>query len=207
MYDLYYSPGACSMAVHIAMEELGLEYKAHKVSLKDGEHKTEAYKKINPRQQVAALMTSDGVLSENAGIIIYLNDKHDGDLIPRDGYQRGLALQWLMFANSTLHGAYGKAKFIQSNTDDQALIKKACDDIQAKWDEIERHLNETGNAYLAGKEFSAADIYTAVVANWDFVAHAPGFGEKTKALLKNVSSRPAYQKIIADEDIEYKAAA
>jgi len=60
MYDLYYSPGVCSMSVHVALNELGVEFTPHKVDLMKGEHKEPEYLKINPRGQVGALNTPDG---------------------------------------------------------------------------------------------------------------------------------------------------
>ena len=49
MYTLYYAPGACSMAVHIVLEELGVDYKTHKLDMGKGEHKAPEYLKINPK--------------------------------------------------------------------------------------------------------------------------------------------------------------
>ena len=56
MLTLYYTPGACSMAAHIVLEESGEEYEAKKVDLAGGEQRTEAYLKINPLGRVPALL-------------------------------------------------------------------------------------------------------------------------------------------------------
>jgi glutathione S-transferase len=56
MLTLYYTPGACSMAAHIVLEESGEEYEAKKVDLASGEQRTEAYLKINPLGRVLALL-------------------------------------------------------------------------------------------------------------------------------------------------------
>ena len=55
MLTLYYTPGACSMAAHIVLEESGEEYEAKKVDLTGGEQRTEAYLKINPLGRVPAI--------------------------------------------------------------------------------------------------------------------------------------------------------
>lgn len=204
---LYYSPGACSMAVHVVLAELGLEHDHHEVNIKAGDNRKPEFLKVNPRGQVGALETDEGVITENAAIIIYLNDKNKGKLIPQDGFERAKALQWLMYANSTLHGAYSKVMFLKKNGGSDELIQKAADAVQAQWDEVERHLTEAGTTYLAGNEITAGDIYTTVVANWDFLPQMPNFGPKTRELLKNVSQRPAYQQVAAKENVEYKAAA
>jgi glutathione S-transferase len=57
MLTLYYTPGACSMAAHIVLEESGEEYEAKKVDLAGGEQRTEAYLKINPLGRVPALLS------------------------------------------------------------------------------------------------------------------------------------------------------
>ena len=207
MYTLYYSPGACSMSVHVALRELSAEFEAVEVNLSKGEHKQPEYLKINPRGQVGALQTPDGLMSENAAMIIYLNDTHQGNLLPASGFARAQALQWLMYANSTLHPAYSKAMFAVRNDASEALIKTACDAIQAQWDLVEEELGKSSGAFLCGDTFTAGDIYVAVIANWSFIPHLPSFGPKTIEYLKRVTSRPAYQAAIAAEQIEYKAAA
>src|SRR5215211_3512278 len=63
--DLYYSPGACSLGIHVLMEEIGKPYGLKKVSLKDGEQHKPEFQKINPKAKVPTLMRDDGsVLTE-----------------------------------------------------------------------------------------------------------------------------------------------
>lgn len=207
MYTLYYSPGACSMSVHVALEELGVDFKTYKVDLSKGEHKEPAYLAINPRGQVGALETSDGLMAENAAMIIYLNDKHGHKVIPAEGFERAKALQWLLFANSTLHPAYGKVGFARSTELGEDAIAKARAGVQAEWDGVEEYLEREGTEFLAGDKVTAGDIYAAVCANWSPLEHMPKFGPRTQNLLNKVIDRPAYQRAIATEEIEYKAAA
>lgn len=205
MYTLYYSPGACSMTIHVALEMLGATFSLQKIDFSKGENKSEAFLKINPRGQVGALQTPEGAMSENAAMMIYLNDKHHGSLLGGEGFERAIAMQWLMFANSNLHGAYSKAMFVQRVNADASVIKAACDSIQAQWDEVERHLNSRAGTFMCGDSMTAGDIYIAVVANWSFIAHLPSFGTKTKALLAAVTAHPAYQKALQAEGVTYKA--
>lgn len=205
---LYYASGVCSMAVHVLLEELGVEFDTQRIDLASGEHKQPEFLKINPRGEVGAMEIEGENCSENAAMMIYLNDKHDGTMIPKSGMPRMKAMQWLMFANASLHGAYSKYLFVNRNdADNAALLDIAQANIQKQWDEIERHLNAEGTDFLAGNGVTAADIYTTVVANWGFIKEMPKFGPKTTALLKAVSSRPTYQKVLAAEEVEYKAAA
>jgi len=195
MYTLYCAAGVCSMAVHVVMKELGVE------------HKQEAYLKINPRGQVASLKTPEGVITQNVAMIDYLNAKHDGDVLGAEGLERARAMEWLLFANADLHGAYSKALFAIRGGADDAFVKNACDNVQAQWDQIEQHLAGAGTQYLAGDRVTAGDIYTAVVANWQFIPYLPTFGPKTQVLIDAVSSGDSFQRALEAENVSYKAAA
>ena len=207
MYKLYYAAGVCSMAVHVVLEELGVEFETQALDLSKAEHKSPEFLQINPRGQVAALETPDGVITENAAIIDYLNTKHNGVLLNKDGYERAMAMQWLLFVNTGIHGAYSKVLLVARNGGSEELIKVACDNVQAQWDELEAHLGRADTQYLAGDNITAGDIYAAVFANWQFIPHLPTFGARTQALLAKVSQRDSFQKVLGNECVEYKVAA
>jgi len=76
MLTLYFSPGACSMAAHIVLEEGGEKYQSQQVRLADGEQRSEAYLKINPQGRVPALVLDDGeAIAENTAILPYLGKR------------------------------------------------------------------------------------------------------------------------------------
>ncbi len=206
-YELYCLSGSCSMAVHIIMNEMGLDPKVHMLERGEKGHKSPEYLKINPRGNVPFLVEDGQGMGEGAAIIAYLCDKHDSPLLPKNGFERAKALQWLMFANSTLHPAYGRTFWINSNLPEEqreAALKAARSQIQALWDYVEGQLEKTG-PYVCGKEITAADILLSVIGNWNPQNYK--FGPKTKALFASVSARPAAQKALAEEQVEYKAAA
>jgi len=73
MLTLYYSPGACSMAAHIALEEAGAQYALKLVSIPKGEQLADEYlQNVNPRGKVPSLRTQDGILTENVAILTYI---------------------------------------------------------------------------------------------------------------------------------------
>lgn len=208
-YELYTKAGACSMGVHAVMNELGLDAKIHIMEPGAGPSgmKSPAYLKINPRGNVPCLIEDGKAMLEGGAIITYLCDK-EGKLIPKSGWERAQALQWLMFCNATLHPSYGRTFWVGSNVPEAAkeeTMKAATSQVQALWDYVESQLEQNGGPYLCGKDVTAADFLMATIANWNSTAFK--FGPKTKALLKNVSSRPSYQKALASENVEYKAAA
>jgi glutathione S-transferase len=72
---LFYSPGACSLVAHIALEEAGAQFEPVRVTLAQGEHLTPDYLAINPHARVPALATDDGVITENIAILNYIADR------------------------------------------------------------------------------------------------------------------------------------
>ncbi len=106
---LYYSPGACSLAAHIILNEINVDFDLERVNLKT--HKTEKgadYYEINPKGYVPALEINPGLmLTENVAILPFLA-QHDPkqDLIPPSGMGRAKVLEWLGYLNSELHDAY-----------------------------------------------------------------------------------------------------
>lgn len=208
-YELYTKAGSCSMAVHAIMNELGLSPEIHIMEAGAGANglKSPEYLKINARGNVPCIVEDGKAMIEGGAIITYLCDTH-GALLPKSGFARAQALQWLMFCNATLHPAYGRTFWIGGNVEASAqdgAMKNARTQIQQLWDYVEGELAKSGNAYLCGAEPTAADFLLTTIANWNPAAY--NFGAKTKALLKNVSSRPSYQKALAAEHVEYKAAA
>ena len=205
MYTLYYMPGACSMAVHVLLNELGQDVKLVNAT---GEGRAELLK-VNPRGMVPTLVDDGVVIREGGAILSYLLDKHNSPMLPKSGKERAAALEWLMFGNATLHPAYGRAfgamKGFSGEVKDKVLVA-AVENINKLWTDVEARLSES--PYLAGKELGAADILLTVIANWSgHISSDIVIGPKTKALLKQVISRPAYQKALKDEQVEYKAAA
>ena len=95
MLTLYYTPGACSMAAHIALEESSEEYEAKKVELAGDEQRTEAYLKINPLGRVPALFLENGEpLAENTAILPFLGKRFDlwpEDTLAKRRHYRSLA--------------------------------------------------------------------------------------------------------------------
>ena len=76
MLTLYYSPGACSMAAHIVLQESGEEYQSQRVNFTAAEQRSETYLKINPQGRVPALILDDGEpLAENTAILPYLGKR------------------------------------------------------------------------------------------------------------------------------------
>ncbi len=207
MYKLYYSPGACSMAIHIALHECGQPVTLEKIDMMAGQNRTPEFLKLNPRGQIPVLVDGDQVLREGAAILIHLLEKHDSPLLPKSGMERDAALEWLMFANATMHPAYGRGFFLKRNgVTEGPLVDATIAAINSLWEEVDQRLAK--QPYVCGAKVTIADILLTVIANWSGNMPKPViFGENTKRLLKEISSRPAYQQVLSEEQVEYKAAA
>lgn len=205
---LYYATGACSFAVHVMLLECGSTFEAQKINLQKGEGKTPEFLKINSRGQIPVLVDGELTIREGAAILNYLAEKYNSPLLPKSGTERVSAMEWMMFSNATLHPAYGRVFFLGRQDVDAGakakLIETCCSAVQALWDDVESQLAKT--RYIAGENPTIADIMLCVMANWG-IATMPKFGPKTKALITEISARPAYQQAISAEGVEYKAAA
>lgn len=211
MYQLYYSPGACSMATHVLLNELGVPFEAKKIMLSAGEGQSPEFLKINPRGQIPVLVVDGFVIREGAAIMLYLMEEHGSSLLPKSGKLRATALEWLMFGNATMHPAYSRVFFILKNVTDEAqktaLLNVAMDNIDKLWAEVDAHLAK--NRFMCGKDFSAADILLTVIANWGATTfpRKANLGTNVKRFLREVIARPSYQKAIKAEQVDYQAAA
>jgi glutathione S-transferase len=105
MLTLYYTPGACSIAAHIVLEESGEKYDAKKIDLAGGEQRTDAYLKINPLGRVPALRLDNGEpLAENTAILPYLGKRFD--LWPKDPIAEAKARSLIGFFAASVHPAH-----------------------------------------------------------------------------------------------------
>lgn len=206
---LYYASGACSFAIHALLNEVGADYEAQRVNMAAGEHKSPEFLKMNSRGQVPVLVDGDVALREGAAIIMYVAEKFKSPMLPQSGAERQAAIEWMMFANSTLHPAYSACYFMMRQTIEssakETLTAAVTARVQTLWDDVEAQLNKT-NAYIAGANITVADLMLCTMANW-LAAAQPKFGPKTVALIKNVTARPSYQAALAAEEVDYKAAA
>ena len=104
MLTLYFSPGVCSTASHIGLEELGVPYEKKPTLLPKGEHKTEAYLKVNPRGKVPALDVDGQVLTENTAILSYLGRRYpEKNLFPKDPLDQARCISTMAWFSNSVH--------------------------------------------------------------------------------------------------------
>ena len=107
MLTLYFAPGSSSMAVHIALHEIGVPFEGKPMSFKNNDLRTPGYLKLNPEGKVPTLIVDGRPLTEVAAILYYLAKRFpEAELLPRDDIAADAqALSWMSFIAATLHPA------------------------------------------------------------------------------------------------------
>ncbi len=201
MMKLYYSPGACSQAVHIALHEAGLDHNSEAVDLRAKRTETGAdYWAINPKGSVPALDLGNGeLLTENAAILQYLGDlSGDPALLPPVGeLRRYRVLEWLNFIATELHKGFGPLW----NPNASVETKLAARDLLAKkFDYAEQKLG--AGPFLMGEPLTIADPYLFVMLGWTGLhgidlGHWPGL----VAFTERMRGRPAVDIVLRAEGL------
>ena len=107
MLTLYYSPGACSLAPHIALEEAGATYALQLVSIPKGEQQAPEYLNVNPRGKIPALRTDEGVLTENVAILTYIARLFPyAKLLPEEPIGMARCISHMAWLSNTVHPAF-----------------------------------------------------------------------------------------------------
>ena len=164
---LYTSPGACSLADHIALQWTGAPFEAQVVSRE--QRRQPDFLALNPDGAVPVLQNGDWVLTQNAAILNYIADKFPQAKLGGDGSpeSRAEVNRWLAFVNSDLHPAFKPIFGSTSYLGDQAFIEKSQDNARKQL----RGMFERDDAQLAGKDWltgarSIVDPYLFVVTQW-----------------------------------------
>ena len=201
MLKLYYSPGACAMASHIALEEAGAAYELQKIDLRQGEQRTPEYLAINPAGVTPALATEQGVITQNVAILAYVAQTHPhAGLAPTQAYAFARMQAFNAWLASSLHPAIGKVLF-SSPPLEGAARDEALEQALARYDLAEQHL--LVGPWALGADHSVTDGYLMVFTRWarqaDLLdkARFPGLN----AHLDRVQSRPAVQRALAAEGL------
>ena len=201
---LYYAPGACSLAPHIALAESGLPYQLARVDLR--KHTVEDgsdYYEVNPKGYVPTLALDDGTkLTEAAVVLQYIADRRPGSLAPQAGtIERYKVLEWLNFIATELHKGFGP--LWKPDTPD-ATKDAARTQLGKRFAIIDEQLGK--GAYLTGDAFTIADAYLFVIANWsgmlkvDLAPH-----RNVGAFTSRVAARAGVQKALQEEGLQKNA--
>ena len=205
---LYYSPGACSLAPHIALEETGAAFEPVLIKTAEGQQRTPEYLAINPKGRVPALADGEFVVTENPAILRYVARKFPNAALwsdePRD---EARCAEWLAWCSSTIHPAYAHVRraerYATSESAKEDVIAKGRETVRQLWGDIDAKLG--GAEWAAGSRYSVADCYLMVFWNWgrgsvlgyDMARDFPAW----TAHAKRMGERRAVQRVLEREGI------
>lgn len=207
MLKLYASPGACSLASHIVLEEVGLPYELAIVDARKGETRTEAYARINPLHRVPALQTGEGVLTENVAILTWLADQASPRLLPEPGtLARARAYEWMAILSASVHptfrSAFRSERFAETPEGVEEVRRRAVAAVIDLLQIVDEKL--PGEGYALGPDYSVCDAYLFVFYTWTF---RPPVAEVRPPLLnweahaRRVYDRPAVRRAMEQEGL------
>ncbi|HET7833071.1 MAG TPA: glutathione S-transferase N-terminal domain-containing protein [Gallionella sp.] len=170
MIKLYYSPGACSLAPHILLEELGVPYQLELVSIAEGRTQAPEFLAVNPKGRVPVLEVNGAILTEAPAILVYLALTHpDKSMLPSDPVEHFRCLEWFNWLSGTVHAmGYGQLwrpeRFIDDSSQYDRISAKGRENIIDSHRHIETLLN--GRSWSIGNRYSCVDPYLLVFYLW-----------------------------------------
>ena len=169
MLTLYFSPGACSLASHIGLEETGAPYEAKPILLAKGQQRTEEYQKINPRGKVPALSVDGKILVENTAILTYLARRFpDKKLMPADAAEEARCIGTKCWFSSVVHPSYQRVnrpeRFAEGEAAHAGVKENGRKSFWANCQEIDSMFR--GNEWIMGNDYTLVDPYALVFYGW-----------------------------------------
>ena len=204
MYTLYYAPGACSLASHITLEEIGADFERRRVDFSTTEQQSDEYLSLNPKARVPTLITPHGSLTETPAILAYLAQSHpDATLAPLDSPFAFAQLQsFNSYLCSTVHVAHAHRgrghRWVDDESAIEAMQRKVPETMTACFRLIEDTLVK--GPWVMGDAYTVADPYLFTVTRWAVrdsvdIESLPKVAEHQRLM----TERPAVAKVLEIE--------
>ena len=203
MLTLYFSPGACSLASHIGLEETGAPYELKPILLAKGQQRTEEYLKINPRGKVPSLSVDGKILVENTAILTYLARSFPGKkLMPTDPAEEARCIGTMCWFSSVVHPSYQRAmrpeRFAEGEAAQATVKETGRKSFWANCQEIDSMIQ--GKDWVMGSEYTLVDPYALVFYGWGARAGFPMKDLSTyTAWQERMMNRPTVRKSVESE--------
>ena len=195
MIELYTWPTPNGRKISIALEELGLEYRAHSVDITNGEQRDSKFLTISPNSKIPAIVDTENnqSLMESGAILLYLAEKY-GQLMPKDASRYWEAVEWIMWQMGGPGPILGQIHHFVKFNPGKSLYAE------------ERYLTEGKRLYgvlnkrLQDREFVVGDYSIADIAIWPWISR---FNWQTIDIAQypnvtrwysSVAARPAVQR-------------
>jgi glutathione S-transferase len=208
MLKLYFAKGSCSLASHIALEEAGATYELERVDLGAGDQRKPDYLKMNPKGRVPALLTDQGVVTENPAILAYVAQIFPGAKLADNGdsYAFATMQSFNMFLASSVHVAFAHnirpQRYGDGEAAAEAMRAKAPVALAEYFGLIQERFAD-GRPFVMGEQYTVADPYLFVFERWlkgelGRLADYPGVA----AHHARVAARPAVKAALTAEGDE-----
>lgn len=197
MITLYGNPRTSAGRCVWTLEEAGVPYTLKDVDMRNKEHKSAEYLKINPMGKVPAMIDGDITLFESMAINFYIADTYKKELLGTNASEKALAMQWSFWATSELQPliieCFIQKVFVPEDKRDHGIIEKNLNKLPGLLSVLDKSLAE--KKYLAGNQFTIGDINTAsVVSICSMLGVDLGAYQNIKNWLGAMNERPAFQK-------------
>lgn len=167
---LYYSPGSCSLAVHIVLEEIGKPYRLEQIVTDEGEARTPEFRRLNPKGRVPVLIEGDSILTEAPAILMHLALSNPNvELAPVGNEELFRTLEWFNWLSGTVHAVavrqiWRPEYFTNDTVRHEAIIAKGHEHLREAHQLIEQRLASKTWAMPSG--YTVLDPYLLVFYRW-----------------------------------------
>lgn len=207
MYTLFYNPGSASMAVHLALLEIGAPHELKRLDFGKGEQRDADYLRLNPQGVVPTLVIDGQPVVETGALLAILAERHpEAGLAPAPGTAAHMLWrQWLADLGFNLGATFRfwfYPKDLGAEEHPPAVRAALQARIEAAWDRIDKHLAANG-PYLLGDKMSSADLLLTMYMRWSRKMEReavtwPALG-RLAALVK---ARPAWKQLYEREGLQ-----
>jgi glutathione S-transferase len=204
MFTLYYAPGTCALASHIALEHVGAEYRAVRVDFSTNEQRSADYLRVNPKGRVPALVTERGILTETPAILMFICQTFpNAGLAPlEDPYALARINEFNSYLCATVHVAHAHrmrgSRWVDDPMAITAMQKKVPQSVGECFDLIEREMFQ--GPWVMGEHYTVSDMYLFTLAQWlEGDGVDPQRFPKVARHRLQMSQRPIVSKVIAAE--------
>jgi glutathione S-transferase len=170
MLTLYYAPGTCALASHLALEYAGAPYETVRLNFKEQQQRSAEYLKINPKGRVPALVTERGVLTETPALLQYIAQSFpQAKLAPReDAFLLAKMNEFNSYLCATVHVNHAHGGRAARWTDDAAAMETMKQKVPQTMGEafalIEAQMLQ--GPWVLGERFSTSDLYLYTLTRW-----------------------------------------
>ena len=202
---LMYSPGACSIGIHVLLEEIGKPYEAQLVNLREGGQFKPDFTSVNPKSKVPTLVRDDGsVLTEYPAIAYWLARTNPGkNLLPEDVEAQTRAIEVLDYAVATIHmqgfsRLFRASSYTPNPADEDKVKERGKEMVEKGFAVLDKAL--AGKDYVAG-QFSIANSALFYVEFWGGKRMNMKLPANCDAHLNRMLARPAVQRVMQQEGL------